>query len=143
MSFDSSFAGREEKGSINMSGPKEVEDQIRTRISGWESLAPTKSFFGMTLDQFKTEMQPPLAARELIKDLENQLTQAINQRDAADEVALAQMQGVVAGVNADPTEGPDSSLLEAFGYTRKSERKSGLGRKGGGDAGDGGTKPTP
>jgi len=39
--------------------------------------------------------------------------------------------------------GTDSSLLEAFGYTRKSERKSGLRRKGGGDAGDGGTKPTP
>jgi len=53
------------------------------------------------------------------------------------------MQGVVAGVKADPTEGPDSSLLEAFGYTRKSERKSGLSRKGGGDGGDGGTKPTP
>jgi hypothetical protein len=126
-----------------MAGPKEIEDQIRTRISGWESLAPTKSFFGMTLEQFKTAMQPSLAARELIKDLENQLTHAINQRDAADEISVAKMQGVVAGVNADPTEGPDSSLIEAFGYTRKSERKSGLSRKGGGDAGEGGTKPTP
>ena len=112
-------------------------------ISGWESLAPAKSFFGMTLDQFKTAVEPSLAARELIKDLENQLTQAINQRDTADEVSVAKMQGVVAGVNADPTEGPDSSLIEAFGYTRKSERKSGLSRKGGGDAGEGGTKPTP
>src|SRR4051812_45652388 len=128
---------------ITMSGPKEIEDRIRRMISAWESLAPTKSFFGMTLDQFKTAMQPSLAARELIKDLENQLTQAQNQRDANDEGALAKMQGVVAGVNADPTEGPDSSLLEAFGYTRKSERKSGLSRKGGGDAGEGGTKPAP
>jgi len=111
--------------------------------SGWESLAPTKSYFGMTLDQFKTTVQPSIAARELIKDLENQLTHAINQRDAADEVSLEKMQGVVAGVKADPTEGPDSSLLEAFGYTRKSERKSGLGRKGGGDGSDGGNKPGP
>ena len=63
--------------------------------------------------------------------------------DAADEVSLTKMQGVVASVNADPTEGPNSSLLEAFGYTRKSERKSGLSRKGGGDAGEGGTKPAP
>jgi hypothetical protein len=126
-----------------MAGPKEIEDRIRRMISGWESLAPTKSYFGMTLDQFKTAMQPSLAARELIKDLDNQLTQAQNQRDAADEVALTKMQGVVAGVNADPTEGPNSSLIEAFGYTRKSERKSGLSRKGGGDAGEGGTKPAP
>ena len=126
-----------------MSGPKEIEDKIRRMVGGWESLAPTKSFFGMTLEQFKTAMQPSLAARELIKDLENQLTHAINQRDAADEVSLTKMQGVVAGVNADPTEGPDSSLLEAFGFTRKSERKSGLSRKGGGDAGEGGPQPTP
>ena len=126
-----------------MAGPKEIEDKIRRMISGWESLAATKSFFGMTLDQFKTAVAPSLAARELIKDLENQLTQAMNQRDAADEVSVAKMQGVVAGVNADPTEGPNSSLLEAFGYTRKSERKSGLGRKGGGDGGDGGNKPGP
>jgi len=121
-----------------MAGPKEIEERIRGT-----TLAPTKSFFGMTLDQFKTAVQPSLAAREMIKDLENQLTHAINQRDAADAVSLEKMQGVVAGVKADPTEGPNSSLLEAFGYTRKSERKSGLSRKGGGDAGDGGTKPTP
>jgi len=126
-----------------MAGPKEIEDRIRRTISGWESLARTKSFFGMTLDQFKTAVQPSLDARELIKDLENQLTQAINQRDAADAVSVEKMQGVVAGVKADPTEGPNSSLLEAFGYTRKSERKSGLSRKGGGDGGDGGNKPAP
>jgi hypothetical protein len=35
---------------------------------------------------------------------------------------------LVNGVLADPTEGPDSALYEAFGYTRKSERKSGLTR---------------
>jgi len=34
--------------------------------SGWESLAPAKSYFGMTLDQFKTTVQPSMAARELI-----------------------------------------------------------------------------
>jgi hypothetical protein len=136
--FYSIFATRRER-IINMAGPKEIEDRIKRTTSGWESLAPTKSFFGMTLDQFKTAVQPSRDARERIKDLENQLTQAINERDAADEVSLAKIQGVVAGVNADPTEGPDSSLIEAFGYTRKSERKSGLGRKGGG-AGDGGTK---
>ena len=39
------------------------------------------------------------------------------------------------GVLADPTEGPDSALYAAFGYTRTSERKSGLTRKG--------TKQTP
>ena len=36
---------------------------------------------------------------------------------------------VVAGVLADPTEGPDSATYEGMGYTRDSERKSGLTRK--------------
>jgi len=46
---------------------------------------------------------------------------------------------VVNGVLADPTEGPDSSLYEAMGYTRKSERKSGLTR---GKKSAGSTPPT-
>jgi hypothetical protein len=126
-----------------MSGPKETEDRIRRVINGWTSLKPAKSFAGKTLDQFKTIVQPSLSDRELIDNLENQLAQAKNQQAADDEVSLATIQQIVAGVNADPEEGPDSSLIEAFGYTRKSERKSGLSRKGGGDAGDGGSKPTP
>ena len=44
-----------------MAGPKEVETRIRTIISALESLAPAKSFGGMTLDQFKTTVAPSLA----------------------------------------------------------------------------------
>ena len=57
------------------------------------------------------------------------MTQAINDRDGADVTFLAKAQLVINGVLADPTEGPDSSLYEAFGYTRKSERRSGLTKK--------------
>ncbi len=35
------------------------------------------------------------------------------------------------GVRADPNFGDDSGLIEAMGYTRTSERKSGLTRKAG------------
>jgi len=38
------------------------------------------------------------------------------------------MQRLVNGVRADPDFGPDSALYEALGYTRESERKSGLTR---------------
>ena len=54
-----------------MAGPKEIEEKIRTTINGWESLAPTKSFAGSTLDQVKAGVGPSLAARELIVNLEN------------------------------------------------------------------------
>jgi hypothetical protein len=50
------------------------------------------------------------------------------ERESADEVFAAKAKLVVAGVLADPTEGPDSALYNAFGYIRESERKSGLTR---------------
>ena len=73
--------------------------------------------------------QGKTAAREQIDDLEDQLRLAKAARARADEEFLAKAQLVVAGVLADPTEGPDSALYEGMGYTRKSDRKSGLTRK--------------
>lgn len=109
--------------------PKKTEDKIKQTVDAWEELASAKSFGGMTLTQFKAVVAPSLNARTLIDQLQNQLTQAINQRDDADNLSLARMQLVVNAVLGDPTEGPDSSLIEAMGYTRKSERKSGLTQK--------------
>lgn len=110
--------------------PKAIEDKLESMLNGWETISPAKSFGGMTLAQFQAAIQPSLAARQQIDDLEDQRLQAIASRDAADDVSLDKAQLVVNGVLADPTEGPDSALYQAFGYTRKSERKSGLTRKG-------------
>ena len=106
--------------------PKKVEEKIEQTVNAWEQLAATKSFGAMTLAQFKAVVADSTNARALIDQLQNQLAQAINQREDADNVSLAKMQLVVNGVLADPTEGPDGSVYEAMGYTRKSERKSGL-----------------
>ena len=112
-----------------MSGPKQIEDKLSNAISAWENLAPQKSFGGLTLDQFKAQTAPSFTARVIINNLDDQTTQAMNQRDAADDSSLDLLQRVINGVLADPSEGPDSSLLESFGRTRQSERKSGLTRK--------------
>ena len=113
-----------------MASPRDKELKMEKMLNAWETLAPNKSFGGMTLDDFKATAAPAQAARQRLADLEDQMTQAINARDAADDAFAAKAQLVVNGVLADPTEGPDSSLYEAMGYTRKSERKSGLTRKG-------------
>jgi hypothetical protein len=109
--------------------PKTNEQKMERMLNAWETLAPDKSFGGMTLAQFRAAAQPAQAARARIDDLEDQLKQALTARDTADEAFLLKAQLVVNGVLADPTEGPDSALYEAFGYTRKSERRSGLTRK--------------
>ena len=110
--------------------PKSTEEKIERMINAWRTLAPDKTFGGMTLAQFEAAAAPSRDARRRIEDLDNQMAQAIADRERADEAFNAKAQFVVAGVIADPTEGPDSALYDAFGYTRKSDRKSGL-RRGG------------
>jgi len=109
--------------------PKANLLKMQRILNAWETLAPTKSFGGMTLAQFQAATQPSQAARQRLDDLEDQITQAQTDRDRADADSLRKVQQVVSGVLADATEGPDSALYEAFGYTRESERKSGLTRK--------------
>lgn len=109
--------------------PKTLAEKQERMLSAWRALAPDKTFGGMTLAQFEAVTAPSRDARRKIDDLNDQLTRAIADRDAADEASSARVQQVVAGVLADPTEGPDSALYAAFGYTRKSERKSGLTRR--------------
>ena len=109
--------------------PKATEEKIERMLNAWRTLAPDKTFGGMTLTQFEALAAPSRDARRRIEDLDNQRAQASADREHADEAFNARSQLVVAGVLADPTEGPDSALYEAFGYTRKSERKTGLTRK--------------
>lgn len=112
-----------------MASPKQNEERLQQIINAWRDLASTKSFGGMTLNQFEAKVQPSFDARLLVAQIENQLAQAINTREDADEVSLDTIQLVVNGVVGDPLEGPNSALYEAMGYTRKSERKTGLTRK--------------
>lgn len=109
--------------------PKETEEKLNRMLQAWQTLASDKTFGSMTLAQFRAAVQPALDARDTLADLEDKLAQAIATRETADAAALAKAQLAVNGVLADPTEGPDSALYEAFGYTRKTDRKSGLTRK--------------
>ena len=72
----------------------------------------------LTANQLKREAAIPFSEGQTHTD-----------REEADEAFLDKAQLVVNGVLADPTEGDDSALYEAMGYTRKSERRSGLTRK--------------
>jgi hypothetical protein len=114
-----------------MAKPKDIMEKFARILSVWQTLAPSKSFGGMTPQQFEEKCFPSKEMRGLIETLQAQMTQAINGRDAADDVTAATIQQVVAGVLADPAYGPDSDLYEAMGYTRKSERKLGRPRSDG------------
>lgn len=110
------------------SSPRKTAEKIERMLNAWRTLAPEKSFGGMTLAQFEAVAAPSLEARRRIEDLDNQRAQAAAERDSADKTLNARAKLVVNGVLADPTEGPNSALYVAFGYTRESDYKSGLHR---------------
>ena len=112
-----------------MANPKKTEEKIERMLNAWRTLAPDKTFAGMTLAQFEAAAAPSTAARQKIDALEAQLAEAYADRDRADEAFDVVSKRVVAGVLADPTEGDDSPLYGAFGFTRASEQKTGLTRR--------------
>ena len=112
-----------------MSQPKSTLEKIMRVINGWETLAPDKTFGGMTLAQAKAAVKSSFDTRDELRTLENQLQSKQVERDNADEESLHVIKLVVNGVVGDPDFGPDSPLYEALGYTRESEHKTGLTRK--------------
>jgi hypothetical protein len=126
-----------------MSGksPKENEEKLNRALNAWRTLAHDHPFSGMTFEQYEAFIAPSFTSRRDLEELDDRRTHLTNTREDADEASLAKTAAIVAGVLADPAFGPNSSLYEAMGYVRKSERASGLTR-GKKDDGGGGT-PTP
>lgn len=93
--------------------PKATEERMERMLNAWRTLAPAKTFGGMTLAQFEAVAAPAQEARGRLEELDNQQAQAVTERDRADETFEAKAKLVVAGV---------------LGYTRRSEHKSGLHR---------------
>jgi hypothetical protein len=106
--------------------PRDAAKRAQKVIRAWEALRPTKSFAGMTLEEFKAKCQPGWDARKEIARLQSQLSAAMSLRDNADEETNATILLVVNAVRGDPAEGEDGELYGAMGYIRKSDRKVGL-----------------
>jgi hypothetical protein len=111
-------------------GPKKVAAKLQKVIDAWGTIRPTKSFASMTLDQFKAKVQPSLTARDQLTSLRSQATDSRIQRQQSDASSLNAALLVVNAVKGDPDEGENGSLYTAMGYIPKSERRSGLTRKG-------------
>ena len=101
---------------------------VTTVTDAWSSLCPTKSFFGMTLDQYKEAVKPCYDIRAEIAETRKRLESLTAKCSDADAAALKLTKNVVQAVKADPTEGENSPLYAAMGYVRASDRSSGLKR---------------
>ena len=106
--------------------PKTTETFLNDVLSAWGELAPTESFAGPTLAQFKVKVKPSLDLRVEIATLETQLSAARQSRHNADAVSNEAGLAVVNGVRCAPDQGENSALYKAMGYIPKNDRKSGL-----------------
>ena len=111
-----------------------IVGRIERFRAAWRELAPDATFAGMTLAQFEGASAAPLGLREEIMALAKQLEGRKTERSKADSTANELLDLVVNSVRGTPGFGSDSALYRAFGYVRKSERKSGLTRKSGNES---------
>ncbi len=110
--------------------PGKVEENYERFMVAWENLTPTKSFGGMTLDQFKATVLPSVDARKSVRDAQVVLEGAIENRDNVDQATIKAMDAIKKSVIADPTVGgDDGALYEALGFIPKSKHKTGNTRK--------------
>ena len=110
--------------------PKRVAKKLQKIVDAWQTLRPTKTLAGMTLEQFKAKVQPSLDSRSQLTTLQGQTTDSRAQRRQSDSVSNDAMNLVVNAVKGDPDEGENGALYAAMGYIPKSARRSGLTRKG-------------
>lgn len=108
---------------------KNTVSRVEQFRSAWRELAPEATFAGMTYEQFEGASAAPLDLRREILALEKQLEGRKTERSKVDATADQLLDLVVNSVRGTPGFGEDCALYRAFGYVRKSERRSGLTRK--------------
>lgn len=109
--------------------PKERIEDMETVLEAWSELAPNKTFGGLTVAEYESQVGKSRSDRREVSDAEINLTNKQNQRDATDKDGLEMRKLVVQGIIGDKDYGPNSTLYERCGYVREEDRKSGLTRK--------------
>jgi hypothetical protein len=110
--------------------PQAIENKYTTFITAWETHAPTSTFAGLTLTQFKALCKPSQDSRARLEILMSQVIGEQETRDQSDATVSTTMTNIAKSVRADLSVGGDNgALYKAMGFVPVSERKSGLTRK--------------
>lgn len=102
-----------------------------TRVLGaWRDQAPGDEFAGMSLEQFEGMLEEVEAAKTEIGIQTSELRAAVKKSRLMERMAYDRSVDVVLAMRSHPKHGGDSTLVRAAGFVTKSERRSGLTRKG-------------
>lgn len=109
--------------------PGRTMRKIESVMGAWENLAPEAEFHGMTVAEFRAELQPAFEVRDRIRTLEIELAGLMQKRVLVDEKCLRLALAVVHSVRGTPEHGPNSPLYAAMGYIPDAQKKAGRPRK--------------
>jgi hypothetical protein len=113
---------------------KKTVERIGTFLDAWEKNAATKSFAGMTLEEFTEATKLPVDKAKEIKALRQEAKRKhVHALNSLEEINPL-MERVVFAVQGSAEYGSDSAFYQELGYVRKSDRKKGLTRKGKGES---------
>ena len=109
--------------------PKKVEETMQRALDAWSDLAPDKKFGNKSLADFQAQCEKSMAPRRKLTELTNEEKRQIAIRETEDKATMQMFEKIVAGIISDDDFGNDSAIYEAFGFVRKSDRKSGNTRR--------------
>lgn len=108
---------------------KKTVERIEQFLDAWEKNAATKSFAGMTLEEFTEATKLPLDTSKEIQVLRQEAKRKhVHALNSLVEINPL-MERVVFAVQGSAEYGSDSAFYQELGYVRKSDRKKGLTRK--------------
>ena len=101
-------------------------DRLNRTLTAWKSLRPTKSFGGMSVDEFEMHLHKSAQARTQISENAKLYQLGLIQRATADKYSNTALQKVINAIKGDVHEGPEGELYKACGYIPLTERRRGL-----------------
>lgn len=110
-----------------------LKAKISRTLTAWGEFAPGITYCNHTLAQAASAFQPVFDVREELAETEVRYTALIARRETNDAQANDLLLRIVSDVKAEPN-GENSEVYRGMGYKTKSERSSGLTRKGTTDA---------
>jgi hypothetical protein len=102
--------------------PTDVIEQTRSVLDAWRQIKEDLTLGDLTLSMLAGQLAQAEPGEAAIVNLENQLTEARNQRDALYTAMWDKVKRVRSAVKG--IYGDDSSQYELVGGTRKSDRKT-------------------
>jgi hypothetical protein len=114
---------------------KSIRERVNRMSNGWAQGAANVAFRGITQTGFQAEIDAAAAADQEIVDMETQLRMKKTNRDERYKALNEKSVKIRDGVEGHDDFGPDHPIMEAMGFVRESDRKSGLTRKKGGQSG--------